>query len=62
MVGFVSGLFWAIGTAGQFVAFKKLGVSVGNPVSTASQIALNALMAASVWENGRMERCGSSDY
>ncbi|WP_072152526.1 GRP family sugar transporter [Weissella viridescens] len=57
VVGFVSGLFWAIGTAGQFVAFKKLGVSVGNPVSTASQIALNALMAASVlgeWTNGKM--------
>ncbi|MBM7617975.1 glucose uptake protein [Weissella uvarum] len=57
LVGFVSGLFWAVGTAGQFVAFKKLGVSVGNPLSTASQIALNALMAASVlgeWTTGKM--------
>ena len=35
IVGFVSGLFWAVGTAGQFVGFKKLGVSVGNPLSTA---------------------------
>lgn len=57
IVGAVSGLFWAVGTAGQFVAFKKLGVSVGNPLSTASQIALNALMAASVlgeWTTGKM--------
>ncbi|MBC6498462.1 hypothetical protein H7R52_06290 [Weissella confusa] len=54
---FVSGLFWAVGTAGQFVGFKKLGVSVGNPLSTAGQIVSNALMAAAVlgeWTTGRM--------
>ena len=57
IVGFVSGLFWAVGTAGQFVGFKKLGVSVGNPLSTAGQIVSNALMAAAVlgeWTTGRM--------
>ncbi|KRN30822.1 GRP family sugar transporter [Weissella halotolerans] len=57
LVGFVSGLFWAVGTAGQFVAFKKLGVSVGNPLSTAGQIVANALMAAAVlgeWTTAKM--------
>ncbi len=62
VVGFVSGLFWAVGTAGQFVGFKKLGVSVGNPLSTAGQIATNAIMAAAVlgeWTTGRMWLFGS---
>ncbi|MDR3190126.1 MAG: GRP family sugar transporter [Lactobacillaceae bacterium] len=62
VVGFVSGLFWAVGTAGQFVGFKKLGVSVGNPLSTAGQIVTNALMAAAVlgeWTTGKMWLFGS---
>jgi len=57
LVGFVSGLFWAVGQAGQFVSYKKLGVSVGSPLSTSGQIIANALMAAAVlgeWTTGRM--------
>lgn len=56
-VGFISGMAWAVGTAGQFVAFKKLGVSVGNPLSTAGQIVMNALLAASLlgeWTSPKM--------
>jgi glucose uptake protein len=48
LVGFISGLFWAVGTAGQFTAFKALGVSIGMPLSSAGQIITNALMAAIV--------------
>lgn len=57
VVGFISGLAWAVGTAGQFVAYKKLGVSVGNPLSTAGQIVMNALLAASLlgeWTTPKM--------
>jgi glucose uptake protein len=57
VVGFVSGLFWAIGQAGQFVGFKYLGVSIGSPMSTTGQIVLNAILAAAVlgnWTTGRM--------
>lgn len=57
VVGFISGLFWAVGTAGQFVGFKRLGVSIGNPISTAGQIVTNAIMAAAVlgeWKTDRM--------
>lgn len=62
VVGFVSGLFWAVGTAGQFIGFKKMGVSVGNPISTGGQIVSNALMAAAVlgeWTTGKMWLFGS---
>ena len=57
LVGFVSGIFWAVGTAGQFVGYKKLGVSIGQPLSTAGQIIGNALLAAIVlgeWQTGHM--------
>lgn len=57
VVGFISGLAWTVGTAGQFVAFKKLGVSVGGPLSTAGQIVMNALLAASLlgeWSTAKM--------
>lgn len=56
LVGFVSGLFWALGTAGQFTAYKSLGVSLGFPLSTTGQIVTNALMAALVlgeWSTGK---------
>ncbi|KRN75796.1 hypothetical protein IV73_GL000295 [Weissella kandleri] len=62
VVGIVSGLVWAIGTAGQFIGFKKMGVSVGNPISTGGQIIGNALMAAAVlgeWKTGKMWLFGS---
>ncbi|MFL1695573.1 GRP family sugar transporter [Weissella kandleri] len=62
VVGIVSGLVWAIGTAGQFIGFKKMGVSVGNPISTGGQIIGNALMAAAVlgeWTTGKMWLFGS---
>jgi glucose uptake protein len=57
LVGFLSGLVWAIGQVGQLIGFKKLGVSIGNPLSTSGQIVGNALMAAAVlgeWHTGRM--------
>lgn len=62
LVGFISGIFWAVGTAGQFVGFKKLGVSVGNPLSTAGQVVFNALMAAIVlgeWTTTKVWLIGS---
>lgn len=48
VVGLCSGLFWAIGSFGQFSALKPLGVSVAMPISTAAQVVGNALMAAIV--------------
>ncbi|MGL5301263.1 MAG: GRP family sugar transporter, partial [Weissella confusa] len=57
LVGFISGLIWAVGQVGQLIGFKKLGVSIGNPLSTSGQIVGNALMAAAVlgeWHTGRM--------
>lgn len=57
IVGFISGLIWAVGQVGQLIGFKKLGVSIGNPLSTSGQIVGNALMAAAVlgeWHTGRM--------
>ncbi|EEI21163.1 GRP family sugar transporter [Lentilactobacillus hilgardii] len=48
LVGLCSGLFWSVGTVGQFFAYKKMGVSAAFPLSTAGQIVCNALMAAAV--------------
>lgn len=55
--GIISGLFWAVGTSYQFQSFKKIGVSIGQSVSTAGQIVTNALMAAIAlgeWHTGKM--------
>mgnify|MGYP002181403192 CR=1 FL=1 len=60
-VGVASGLVWAVGTAGQFLAIKDLGVSLAIPLSTAGQIVTNALMAAVVlgdWKTGKMWAIG----
>ncbi|GHP14908.1 putative sugar uptake protein [Lentilactobacillus fungorum] len=57
LVGLFSGLFWSVGTAGQFFAYKKMGVSAAFPLSTAAQIVSNALLAAAVlgeWTSVRM--------
>lgn len=62
VVGVVSGLVWAVGTAGQFLAIKDLGVSLAIPLSTAGQIVTNALMAAAVlgeWKTGKMWAIGA---
>jgi glucose uptake protein len=48
LVGFISGLFWAVGQAGQFVGFRYIGVSLGSPLSTTGQIVINAILAAAV--------------
>lgn len=48
VVGLFSGLFWSVGTVGQFFAYKRMGVSEAFPLSTAGQIITNALMAAAV--------------
>lgn len=48
LVGVCSGIFWAIGSFGQFSALKPLGVSIAMPISTAAQVVGNALMAAIV--------------
>lgn len=61
IVGILSGLVWAVGTAGQFLAIKDLGVSLAIPLSTAGQIVTNALMAAVVlgdWKTGKMWAIG----
>lgn len=61
VVGIVSGLVWAVGTAGQFLAIKDLGVSLAIPLSTAGQIVANALMAAAVlgeWKTAKMWAIG----
>ncbi|MDR2660995.1 MAG: GRP family sugar transporter [Lactobacillaceae bacterium] len=46
ILGIISGLFWAVGTAGQFAANKILGVSVSIPISVTFQLVFNALAAA----------------
>lgn len=48
VVGLCSGIFWTIGSIGQFSALKPLGVSLAMPISTARQVVGNALMAAIV--------------
>ncbi|MDF7626343.1 GRP family sugar transporter [Leuconostocaceae bacterium ESL0723] len=57
VVGVLSGLVWAVGTAFQFLGNKEMGVSISMPLSTAGQIVMNALLAATLlgeWENGKM--------
>ncbi|CAH1850150.1 GRP family sugar transporter [Convivina praedatoris] len=57
VVGILSGLVWAVGMAFQFLMFKQMGVSIGMPLSTAAQIIMNAVMAATVlgeWINIKM--------
>lgn len=48
VVGLLSGLVWAMGMAFQFMLFKQMGVSLGVPLSTAGQIIMNALLAATL--------------
>ena len=48
LVGLCSGVFWTIGSFGQFSALKPLGVSMAMPISTAGQVVGNALLAAIV--------------
>lgn len=45
-IGFLSGLFWAMGQNGQFHGMKHLGVSVGLPLSTGMQLILNTVAGA----------------
>ncbi|MCO0831807.1 GRP family sugar transporter [Fructobacillus sp. W13] len=57
VVGLLSGLVWAMGMAFQFLLFKQMGVSLGVPLSTAGQIIMNALLAATLlgeWTTGAM--------
>ncbi|QBO36713.1 glucose transporter [Periweissella cryptocerci] len=56
IAGILSGLLWAVGQAGQFTAFKAMGVSNGFPFSTAGQIVGNAALAATIlgeWSSAR---------
>ncbi|MFC4760873.1 GRP family sugar transporter [Fructobacillus durionis] len=48
VTGLLSGLVWAMGIAFQFMLFKQMGVSLGVPLSTAGQIIMNALLAATI--------------
>lgn len=48
VVGFFSGIFWAVGMAGQLTSYKDMGVSLAYPISTAGQIVGNALLAAAL--------------
>lgn len=57
VVGLLSGVFWSVGSAGQFTAIRYLGVTLAMPLSTAGQIVTNAIMAALIlgeWTTGRM--------
>ncbi|MCK8626946.1 GRP family sugar transporter [Fructobacillus cardui] len=57
VVGILSGLVWAMGMVFQFLLFKEMGVSLGMPLSTAGQIIMNALLAATLlgeWKNAAM--------
>ncbi|GAO99573.1 GRP family sugar transporter [Fructobacillus ficulneus] len=57
VVGILSGLVWAMGMVFQFLLFKQMGVSLGMPLSTAGQIIMNALLAATLlgeWSNVAM--------
>ena len=38
LIGFIGGLFWAIGQFGQFNSMKYMGVSVASPLSAGSQL------------------------
>lgn len=46
VLGVIIGLVWSIGQNGQFHAMKYLGVSMGLPVSTGAQLALNMVAGA----------------
>ena len=62
IVGMLSGLVWALGTAFQLMLYKHLGVSLGLALSTAGQIVMNALLAATIlgeWSTIAMWLVGS---
>lgn len=62
IVGMLSGLVWALGTAFQLMLYKQLGVSLGLALSTAGQIVMNALLAATIlgeWSTIAMWLVGS---
>lgn len=57
VVGISSGLVWALGTAFQLMLYKQMGVSLGLALSTAGQIIMNALLAATIlgeWSTAAM--------
>ncbi|HIX43697.1 MAG TPA: GRP family sugar transporter, partial [Candidatus Kurthia intestinigallinarum] len=48
-VGFVSGLFWAIGQGNQLIAVNNIGVSKAMPISTGLQLVGTALFGVIVF-------------
>lgn len=44
LIGFIGGLFWAIGQFGQFNSMKYMGVSVASPLSSGSQLVFGVLL------------------
>lgn len=44
LIGFIGGLFWAIGQFGQFNSMKYMGVSVASPLSSGSQLLFGVLL------------------
>lgn len=44
LIGFIGGLFWAIGQFGQFNSMKYMGVSVASPLSAGSQLVFGVLL------------------
>lgn len=56
LVGIASGLFYCWGQNQQFRGLEEIGVSMGMPISTASQLIITTLAGAIVfgeWTNGR---------
>lgn len=55
ITGFLMGMFWCAGQFLQFTTLKAIGISKGYPLSTGSQLVLNALAGAfifSEWKTG----------
>lgn len=56
--GILGGMLWSMGQNGQFHAMKYMGVSVGNPLSSGSQLVLGSLIGAFIFK----EWTTSSDF
>ena len=51
LIGFIGGLFWAIGQFGQFNSMKYMGVSVASPLSSGSQLVFGVLLGVFAFQD-----------
>jgi glucose uptake protein len=62
LLSMISGMCWAIGQLGQFIAFTKMGVSKTMPISTGLQLVGNTLIGVLIfgeWQTSQQYLLGS---